>query len=82
MMAKILLIQHELECVYPLRRALECPFQCLPSAWLSVLCEEGLTVTEEKQACIHPPASASKPLLGPKDPSLPLVHLPRESISC
>lgn len=63
MMAKILLILHELECVYPLRRALECPFQRLPSAWLSVLCE-GLTVTEGKQACIHPPSSAGQPLLG------------------
>lgn len=79
MTAKMLLIQHELECLYPLPRALECPFQHPPSAWLSALCE-GFTVAEGKQACIHSPPQSGQPPRGPEDLSHPLAHLPRESL--
>lgn len=69
-MAKILLIQYELEYLYPVQGAPESHSQCLPSALLSVLCE-GFTVTEGKQACIHPPSSVRSCVSIPSSSSSP-----------
>lgn len=84
-MAEILLIQQELECLYPPPTSM-CSgfaFQCLPSALLSFLYETftvpGRRGRGVELVLILLPQSI-QPLLGPINPSLPLAAFPRERV--